>query len=420
MKSILLSRNGADRATAYTMSNKLVAVPDGYLVTWLDSQPRNRWAIVNPVTGQIPRSGPLGGPCVDNHCGAALVLVEDSVHGITGGHHSPFEHYRMDLSEPERWRHVATVDVSGTYPSVVADTEGRIHLAFRVPGDRWSLACCRFEDDGWTPSRPLVVADKPDYIYWTNGLATGHDNTLHLVFGNTRVQPDGALLYGAAHIVSHDAGETWRDDEGAVLTLPCPAAATPLLSDDCSGRVQSLSDQQEHAQPGPRNYNYQQINLSNPVVDTEGVVHVVLHNGLAGTADLMSRTALGHWTAESLTAAATHDDPSRRIHVQSSLCLLPDGRLRVALMVEQTEESVWGAPGTSIVLVETGKSGTVENAMQVTPVDPDCAHWLPAQPHPAAPAPEHMPPLLYTRGVNAGGFDNNRNAVQTEVLLCQV
>ena len=32
--------------------------------------------------------------------------------------------------------------------------------------------------------------------------------------------------------------------------------------------------------------------------------------------------------------------------------------------------------------------------------------------------PAHTPPMLFTRGTNAGGFGNNRNDVQTEVCLC--
>ncbi|TVR55622.1 MAG: hypothetical protein EA426_14800, partial [Spirochaetaceae bacterium] len=179
-----------------------------------------------------------------------------------------------------------------------------------------------------------------------------------------------------------------------------------------------LADQQEHDKPGPSNFNYHQILLSNPVVDTKGVVHVVLHNGLTGTADLMSRSTSGRWTAEPLTVTATDGDPSLRIHVQSSLSVFPDDRLRVALMVEQTEESVWGAPGTNIVVVETRKDCKAMLTARVRPTDPDYAHWLPAQPHHGAAVLGRVPPLLYTKGVNAGGFGNNKNTVKTEVFLC--
>lgn len=420
MRHILLSKNGGDRATAYVMSNKVVPLSEEYLCTWIDSQRQNQWATVNASRGTVQQRGVLGTPCVDNHCGAALVLAQDSVHAITGGHHSSFQHYRMHKSQPGRWEHVATVDVEGTYPSVSADSQGRIHLAFRTPGTKWSLDYCRFQDDHWTPSQPLVVADKPGYIYWTNGLTVDIEDMLHIVFGNTRVKENGSLFYGASHIVSGDGGKTWSDENGLALRLPTSASAIPLIIDEsCSHRVQSLSDQQEHSQPGPRNLNYQQIILSNPVVDPGGVVHVVLHNGLTGTADLMSRSAMGNWTAASLTAAATNADPNSRMHVQSSLSLRPDGRLRAALMIEQTKECVWGPLGTSIVFVETGEDGTPQASVRCTPTDPSCAYWLPAQPHYGATVPERVPPLLYTKGVNAGGFGNNNNFVETEVFLCQ-
>ena len=420
MKHILLSTNGGDRATAYTMSNKLIPLREGYLVTWIDSQRRNHWALVDLDNDRLVGSGLLGGPCVDNHCGAALVRVGEHVHAVTGGHHSPFQHYRMHSSQPGRWQHVARINVKGTYPSLAGDSQGGIHLAYRSPGDRWSLNYSRFQNGQWTESRALFAADKPGYIYWTNGLSTGPDDSLHLVFGNTRTRDDGALLYGASHVVSNNGGQTWRDDNDRVLPLPSPVFAVPLMIDaDNPERAQSVSDQRGHEQPGPRNLNYHQMILSNPVVDPNGTVHVVLHNGLTGTADLMSRSTMGHWTAEPLAAAATSGIPNGRVHVQSSLTFLPDGRLRAAMMIEQTEECVWGAPGTSIVLVETTGGGAPEGSVRVTPTDPGCAHWLPAQPHCAGTFPERMPPLLYTRGVNAGGFGNNKNAVETDVLLCR-
>lgn len=419
MRNIVLSANGGDRATAYTMSNKLVLLPDGYLITWIDSQRQNQWMLIDQLTGQTRQRGSLGSACVDNHCGAALVAVGDHIHAITGGHHTPFEHYRTSLLQPGEWQHVATIDAKATYPSVAADSRGCIHLAFRSPGNRWSLDYCRFQDGGWTPSRSLVIADKPGYIYWTNGLAVGPDDKVHLLFGNTRVKPDGALLYGASHISSHDGGETWCGEKNRVLSLPASASDISLIVDeDCPDRIQSVSDQQEHNLPGPRNLNYQQIILSNPVVDPKGVLHAVLHNGLTGTADLMSYSTTGHWSAVPLTTAATQEDPKSRIHVQSSLCLTPDNHLRAALMVEPTEESVWGAPGTNITLVEVRADGTVVRSGQIAETDPGVAQWLPAQPHQSTTLPERVPPLLYTRGANAGGFGNNENSVETEVILC--
>jgi hypothetical protein len=102
----------------------------------------------------------------------------------------------MVLSRPGEWQQISTVNVKGTYPSIATDSRGRIHMSFRSPGDRWSLDYCRFQDGFWTPPQRLVVAEKPGYIYWTNGLAVGPNDALHLVFGNTRVREDESLLYG--------------------------------------------------------------------------------------------------------------------------------------------------------------------------------------------------------------------------------
>lgn len=54
MKHIFLSKNGADRATAYIMSNKLILLPGGYFFTCLTDSVRINGQLVNPVTGQIP------------------------------------------------------------------------------------------------------------------------------------------------------------------------------------------------------------------------------------------------------------------------------------------------------------------------------------------------------------------------------
>ncbi|MCF7855830.1 MAG: BNR repeat-containing protein [Candidatus Pacebacteria bacterium] len=418
MKHVLLSNTGSDRATAYAMSNKIAALPDGYLCTWLDNQRRNRWGLVDRENGRIAGTGPLGDPCVDNHCGAALAVTSKAVHAIIGGHHSAFHHYRMNLSAVGEWQYIATIDVPGTYPSVTSDSDGRLHLAFRSSADEhWTLDYCGFENGCWSEPQSLVVAEKSGYIYWTNGLTVGPDDSLHLVLGNTRVMTNGDLYYGASHIVSSDAGRTWGSIEQSAISLPASVRVLPLIrEDDFSERLQSAADQREHEAPGPCNYNYQQMLLSNPVVDRRGVVHVILHNNLTGTADLMSIID-DAWRAKPLTAVAAGDKSGVRIHPQSSLSLGPDGQLLAALMVGQTEACVWGPPGTYIVRVTVDERGGEMTADQLVPRADDRAQWLPAFEQPGGTLVGHIPPLLYTRGVNAGGFGNNSNEIRTEVTV---
>ncbi len=416
MRRIRLSNRGGDRATAYVMSNKVVWLPEGLLCTWLDSDRRNRWALVEHGSGEISRRGSLGNVCPDNHCGAALALGNGEVHAIVGGHHSPLQHYVLDLAAAE-WRHVVTLDLHGTYPSLVGDAHGRLHLACRSPGERWTLDYCCFDRGRWGASRPLVVAEKRGYIYWTNGLTVAPEGGIHLLFGNTRVLADGGLYLGASHLVSPDGGESWGMPGREALPLPVSVRDMPMITGELAAeRIHSPADQQRHDIPGPRNLNYQQILLSNPVVDRHGDVHGVLHNGLTGTAELYSLSG-DRWMSRPLTTIALGDRPGR-LHVQSSLSVTATDRLHLVLMVEPTDECIWGPLGTYIVRVVMRTDGTVLRAEPVVAPDPSCAQWLPALEHPVRGPLDHEPALLYTRGVNAGGFDNNTNDLATEVYLC--
>ncbi len=418
MEHFLLSKQGGDRATAYVMSNKIVELADGFLCTWIDSRRINQWGLVDKSSGQVIAGGAIGEPCVDNHSGAALALAGDAVHAVTGGHMTPFRHYRMKLDAIGEWNHCSTIEIKGTYPCAVSAPDGRLHLSFRAPGQRWTMNYCRFEDEQWSPEQPLVTARKTGYIYWTNGMAVAPDGALHIVFGNTRVREDGSLFYGASHMASRDAGRTWRDDNDVIVPPAAPAETIPLMvNENDPSRVQNMADQQAHVAAGPRHFHYQQILLSNPVLDRNGALHAVLHNGLTGTADMMSLVD-GKWSARPLTAAATAGHAGSRVHLQSSLSLGPGDTLYSALMIEQTDEFVWGPPGTHIVLVTLKTNGGAAKAEQLTKPDPALAQWLPALAHPAGLSADRVPPLLYTRGINAGGFDNNKNAVETEVRLC--
>ena len=413
----LLSRHGGDRATAYAMSNKIVRLPQGYLCTWIDCRRQNQSALVDADTGEILRRAPLGKPCVDNHCGATLALVDGRVHAVTGGHHTPLEHYVLDFTRDPAWRHVATIQAKATYPSVASDSAGGLHLAFRCRASgRWTLNTCRFDGAAWTPPQALVRAHKPGYIYWTNGLASGPTGRLHLVFGNTRVLGDGSLYYGASHLYSDNVGHTWASFKaGPIGATPAAAEAIPCLEDErSSDRIQSSAQQQSCKQPGPRNFNYQQLVLSNPVVDDDGTPHVVVHNGLQGTAELWS-CAHDNWTPRPLTGVLTQNGQRQRVHMQSSLSLDGRGRLIAALMIEPTRQCVWGPPGTYIARVLASCAPGALKAKTVCPPDKDSAQWLPSLAHRASADDGSALPLLYTRGRNAGGFGSNKNQLPTEV-----
>lgn len=390
------------------MSTKLVPLADGYLVTWLDNQRVNQWALIS-ADGQQRAGGPLGETCVDNHCGAALVQSGDWVHAVTGGHHSPLAHLRMPVDQIGAWQRLPDIDARGTYPCLVADAADGLHLAFRSPDEpRWTLQWCSWQAGGWTPPRVLVTADRPGYIYWTNSVVCGSDGCLHLVFGNTRQHTDGALTYGASWLASDDHGATWHDLDGWVCPPAVAAADLPLLPIQADWR-QSAADVAANDQPGPLNVNYHQVNLSNAVCDEHDTLWVVQHGGADGSAVLARRSADGDWSSRLLLGAATE---TQRWHQQSSLMPLPGGGVRAVLMAFAAQVRGWGSPGTYLQSIVVDALGQTSDARIIADSDATCASWLPAQP----PGPEQHAPVLYTRGRNAGGFDQNHNHLATEVM----
>ncbi|MCF7839125.1 MAG: BNR repeat-containing protein [Candidatus Marinimicrobia bacterium] len=140
---------------------------------------------------------------MDNHCGAALAATGGLVHAVIGAHHGRLGHCRFDPAAPDRgWTALGEVGSGGTYPSLVADAEGNLHLAYRARDKPWALHYCRWEaaSQSWIAPRSLVLADKTGYVYWTNGLTVGDDGAVHLVFGNTHQSADGSLYYGVSQM----------------------------------------------------------------------------------------------------------------------------------------------------------------------------------------------------------------------------
>jgi len=408
----LLSCSGGDRATGYTMNNKIVGLPEGLLCTWLDFERQNRYALVDPGSGEITREGSIGTPGADNHCGAAMVRSGDDVHALIGGHHGPLEHHRLNR-DAWRWEVEATPGESATYPSATADPSGVVHVFYRCRGqEHWTLNYVRREPGRWSKPVVLLRAQKPGYVFWTNGAVCDPSGRIHLLFGNPQVRADGAIQYGASHIQSVDGGLSWLTSFGDPLPDPTiPAKAVPLMDPaDAEDRLQQLEHARQFEAPGPENYNYQQMNLSNPVVDADGSLHVVLHNNRIGTASLCS-LAEDVWTSGHIDAGLGEGE---RVHPQSSLAVGSDGKLQACLMIEPTDRCVWGPNGTYLRRV---RFADVDEVAAIADPVADIAHWLPAFPHSQNRTNLQPTAMLSTRGCNAGGFGNNQNVLKTKVIL---
>ena len=124
----------------------------------------------------------------------------------------------------------------------------------------------------------------------------------------------------------------------------------------------------------------------------------------------------GRWVETDLSPALDIDEGRYRVHMQSSLSSY-DGNLYAGIMLEPTQESVWGAAGTITVVLKINVSkSNVEKLLQ-TPGNSSTAQWLPSFAHSHHWKKEVAPVMLYTEGINAGGFQNNYNEIATKVWL---
>ncbi len=425
LRNVLLSSTGGDRATGYVMSNKVVRRPGQLIATWLDSRRQNRWAAVDLTTLELVRSGPVGPPGVDNHCGSAMTSGPDgALHLLVGAHHGPFSHYcmppggndwqRVEGSQEAAW--------SGTYPSVVCDGNGTLHLTYRhEPGGHDAqLHYCRRPPNGrWSPPRSLMRSAVSEHSWLTNAIEVGPDGRLHVVVSNTLPAPqagNAARYYGASHLYSDDFGDTWRQfGSPQALALPVPGAELRRIEGDAMPPERT---QREYGGPrGPEHSYYNKILLSNPITDDRGRPWLILHNVLAGDAELYRHEEGRGWTPTPLLNAVRSVLPGFDIRHCGQLSRHRDGTIEGVLMVAPPDQRGWGPPGTELVRFLASHQGDLLQTTRVRPPDPDTPHWLPSIERWCWHSHFDRPALLFTRGQNAGGYDHNRNDVNTEVWL---
>ncbi|HUT37607.1 MAG TPA: BNR-4 repeat-containing protein [Planctomycetota bacterium] len=420
-RAVLLTRTGSDRATGYLMSNKIVRGGDRLLCTWLARSRQNHWALADRKTGQTLRQGSVGAVLKDNHCGAAVAAEPDgTLHLVTGGHFSDFCHYTMAARADADWQQAEVVHDAATYPSLACDRRGTLHLAYRCGPVPYKLKYrTRPKGGRWSQALALVQASVREHTWLTNAIALGPEGHVHLVFSNTRALPDLSYCYGASHICSTDSGATWRQlGADTPLSLPAEAARLALIDQDAlrPDRTHSRDERAKWLKPGPLNYYYNEILLSNPVTDDAGRPSAVVHDNLRGEAALF-RARDGSWTAMPLHEEARRILPGFLVQGPSSLSRHADGTLEVLLTLRPASARGWGAPGTALVRVLVGPGEGAKQARLVREPEPGLAHWLPSLEHWSWNAPSPRPALVYTRGINAGGYANNVNPIETEVWL---
>lgn len=265
----------------------------------------------------------------------------------------------------------------------------------------------------------LALSAVSEHSWLTNSIEVGPDGRLHLVFSNTLPSPGGGgngRYYGASHMYSDDSGETWRQfADTKSLELPAPAARLKRIEGDT---IDPDRIEVHYGGPaGPLHSYYHKILLSNVAVDDQGRPWVIVHNLLNGAAELYRHEQHSGWMATPLYDSVCAVLPNFRIQHCGQLSRHQDGTIEAVLMVAPKTERGWGSKGTELVRLLAHPDGTIRHAELVRPCDPDMPHWLPSIERWCWHAPIAKPALLYTRGINAGGYQHNRNSVNTEVWL---
>jgi hypothetical protein len=386
---IPVSGIGAARATAYTMTNLFFRHQGRLYFAWQDQPVINCLGVLSPEMSRPAVVCVLGVP-TDDHGNAAIAKdTQGRIHAVVGAHHGPLWHrVADDADKPYHWRTVGEVGKKATHPCLVCDRTGTLHLVYRSSAENpWLLCYQRFGSDGaWTPAVPLVRAVKRWYVTWTNSLAVGPDNALHLVFAVSKFIDKVNPYFGAAHIYSPDGGRSWRQYGGQPLTLPVDAAAVATIEDPAEAAGRTMPAEQWQKLPDSDHAKLAvtlQMLLSNLVVDGAGRPWVVVHNTLEKAADLYGAEN-GRWRRKAeLLPTVQHIMPGYSISEQSALSRHGCGYLEAVLMIvplrgRQPRSFVgWQSSDLQLLRILLDEQGQVLGARLVSAVDPQKATWLP-------------------------------------------
>ncbi len=148
---MLLSAEGSDRGTGYDLSNKLIRRGPDLCLGWLNAPcvtggpTRAMLGVADVRSGELKDAVCLA-TGIDNHCGPALALEPGGrLHFMSGAHHGDFLHRWTEAADPldiDRWSEPVAVGPRASYPSLICDPAGVLHLAYRSSLARVSAQQC--------------------------------------------------------------------------------------------------------------------------------------------------------------------------------------------------------------------------------------------------------------------------------------
>lgn len=402
---IQLSNTGSDRASAYITSNKIVRHNGLIYAGWLDAPggPGQlapiRLAIWEEETGKMVADHVLG-KAYDNHCGPALAMESTGrLHVMIGAHHNPLLYrWSDDPLNLESWSEPVALGPFATYPSLVVDSQGTLHLLHRHMDERWQLWYRRKPRNAeWEQWVVLAQSPLPGYNHFYQSLVVGPDDSLHVLFqfcySETGRSAD-AKSRSVVSLQSTDRGESWVH-AGVRLESPLvPENTTPIL-----------------------HYPEGGIRISNLVVDQKRQAWFFANFPEPPYAALYCHDGNGWAVRDVAELLASVSFEGGR---ESSLSLDRNGCLHLVTATMPKGKSTWYDSGHEIYRAVFSRERKLLSLQQISPQDPSSASWLPALEHWDWTRPDEccfpQPALLYTKGGTAGK-GNNTNTLCSRVML---
>ncbi len=384
-----LSTTGSTRGTAYTLSNKIVSWGGRTHFAWLGNVAECMVATLDRNTGEWLGTWNVG-TGFDNHGGPAMVA--DSLgylHIVFGPHHGDIQYRRSARpNDASEWIDMGVFGKGATYPSLVCDSTDTLHCTYRGLGNPWQTAYQRKPKDGdWSDPVALVDAAVPDgYTQYTNALAVGQGDSLHLAFHIYDLHPAGGK--SAGYLKSADGGDSWTLADDTPVELPY----TP----DMPGWVEQGPDLD--------------MRVGNVALSPEALPYFVIGHYKPKP----GRAALYHWDGEDWVSRDLAPEVRALMpgaYIMHGTCSFDDrGVLYVA--VSASERGSWGDPTQRVFLLVSDDRGLTFETTMLSDADSPASNWFPSLERTTGHNRVSVPHLIYTIGQSGS---NNAESLDTEI-----
>ncbi|MHC4884131.1 MAG: BNR-4 repeat-containing protein [Planctomycetota bacterium] len=432
-----LSAIGSERAT--NDPNKVVEVDGRLHATWQEIDGDGYY---NVVASCDLTTGEWGEPIrldtgVDNHARSVITVdAKGFLHVVLGGHCTPcFSRSSLRPNDSSAWGEPEQICWNGTYPILLCDPEGSLHVALRGKASKEERVAgvnlyVKPAGGAWE-HRSRIISNLPEYEAFYAGyptrMAVGPDGVIHALVSVYEGNDEVGRGYNQAIVYVHSCNGalTWQCLDGTAVPTPARPEEMDLLIASTRPRVEPT--------PVP------EIAPGGVVVDSCGrpTLFFLTHHDQPGEI-VMAVPDGGDWQSCSIQEVLTERWPEMRargciptIRSDDSFCLLviltplderwSEGKpVRDMIMAENLNDRlVWMISG------DGGASFTVETA-----VEPGTSCNNPSVEFPAGanhlPA-DRLPHILTYDGSNAypgGGEYYNKSVAEMvaagEFTTCRV